>query len=228
MLLLENENKKHVLFIKMALNNLLRPHLFGPLLNKADVATLWMGSYKIQDASKYLDRYPKPQRWPRYNELVQEPQTNPLEERRPATYYHFRENIKSSPKKMWHVAKFMRGLNVDEAIKQLKFMNLKTAQIAADVLEEAQAKAVRDHNFEFKSKMWVDDVRIAKGLVIKGVRRHARMRYGQINYFYVHMCIKLTEGEPPVHFYRPKQNGNDLLRKYYKDLRSREIKHGLS
>jgi hypothetical protein len=34
---------------------------------------------------------------------------------------------------MWHIANFIKGLSVDEAIKQLKFINKKGALIAIEV-----------------------------------------------------------------------------------------------
>ena len=209
------------------LNLRVLPQVVRPLLNVAPVASVWIGSYKINDPQAYVDKFPKPKRWPRYNELVQPPQIDPNEEPRPATYYHYRENIKSSPKKMWYCMKFIRGLNVDEAIKQLKFMPYKSAQLTAEIIKEAQEKAVKDHNFEFKSNMWIEDAKAGKGLVIKGYRKHARMRFGEVRYFYSHIMLKLTEGEPPVHFYQPKRDGNDCLKSFYDELRSRKIEQGL-
>jgi len=198
-----------------------------PLINKSLVANAWVGSYKIRHPSDFVDSFPKPRRWPRYNEIIQPPQTDPKEERRPATYYHSRANIKSSPKKMWYVMKFVRGLSIDEAIKQLEFMPYKTARITADVLREAQDIAVREHNFEYKSNMWIEEARCGKGLVIKGLRKHARMRFGTVRYFYCHLMIKLTEGQPPKYYYRPEEDGNDKLRGYFDQLRSRKIEQGL-
>lgn len=198
-----------------------------PLINKNLVAHAWVGSYRIRNPDKFLDQFPKPSRWPRYNEMIKPPQTDPSEDKRPATYYHHRENIKHSPKKMWYVVKFMRGLSVDEAVKQLRFMPYKGAQLAADTLLEAQQKAVQDHNFEFKSNMWIADARCGKGLVIKGIRKNARMRFSTITYFYCHLMIKLVEGQPPVHYYRPPKDGNDLLKDYYDELRSRKVDQGL-
>lgn len=196
-------------------------------INLTHTASLWIGSYKIRDPSAYIDRFPKPKRWPRYNELKQPPQLDPNEEPRPATMYHYRDNVKTSPKKMWYVLKFIRGMSVDEAIKQCSFMPYKTAQITAELLKEAQDVAIRKHNFEFKSNMWVEDARVGKGLVMKGVRKHARMRFGVINYFYSHIMLKLTEGEPPQDFYRPKRDGNDCIKEFYDKLRSRKIDQGL-
>lgn len=199
-----------------------------PLLNKILVANAWVGSYRIRNPSEYTDRYPKPRRWPRKNDIIQAVQENEQEEgRRPATYHHYRENIKYSPKKMWYVTKFIRGMNIDEAVKQLKFMPHKGAQVAAEVLLEAQEIAVREHNFEFKSNMWIEEALCTKGLTIKGLRKHARMRFGKVTHFYCHLMIKLTEGDAPVHFYRPEKDGNDLIKDFYDELRSRKIPQGL-
>lgn len=205
---------------------LLRP-ITRPLLNKTQVASAWVGSYRIRNPQDYIDSFPKPKRWTKYNEIVQPPQTDPTEERRPATYYHTRANVKYSPKKMWYVVKFIRGMSVDEAIKQLKFMANKGGQIVAQILEDAQQRAVAEHNFEFKQNMWIEEALCGKGLVIKGLRKHARMRFGEIRYFYCHVNIKLTEGDPPKHYYRPEKDGNDLLEDHYKELRSRKIDMGL-
>lgn len=66
-------------------------------------------------------------------------------------------NIKYSPKKMWYVAGFVRGMSVDEAVKQLSFLHMKGAQIAKEVILEAQRLAVEKHNVEFKSNLWVGE-----------------------------------------------------------------------
>ncbi|GBP59529.1 39S ribosomal protein L22, mitochondrial [Eumeta japonica] len=42
----------------------------------------------------------------------------------------------------------------------------------------------------------------AKGRVIKGVRRHARGRLGEVRYTYCHYFLKLEEGKPPKDFYK--------------------------
>lgn len=210
---------------RLALESSCRPSV--PLANKCLAANIWMGSYRIKNPQEYESRFPKPRRWPRKNEIVAPIQTNPEEDRRPATYHHYRENIKYSPKKMWYVTKFIRGMNVDEAIKQLRFMPYKGSQIAAEVLQEAQEAAVREHNFEFKSNMWVEDAITNKGLTIKGIKKHARMRFGKVCHFYCHLLVKLTEGDPPTHYYKPEKDGNDMLNDFYNNLRSRKIPQGL-
>lgn len=56
---------------------------------------------------------------------------------------------------MWYIACFVRGMSVDEAIKQLSFLKKKGAAIAKEVILEAQRMAVEEHNIEFKSNLWV-------------------------------------------------------------------------
>lgn len=218
---------RSILWRTTLLSSSLTQPIARPLLNKNLVAFAWIGSYRINNPTEFTNRFPKPKRWPRYNEVVQPPQTDPKEEKRPATYYHYVENVKYSPKKMWYVMKFIRGLSVDEAIKQLRFITHKGAQVTAQILEEAQEKAVRENNFEFKSNMWIENAHCTKGLVIKGLRKHARMRFGTIHYFYCHVMLKLTEGEPPKHYYRPAKDGNDHLKDFYDELRSRKVLQGL-
>jgi large subunit ribosomal protein L22 len=68
-----------------------------------------------------------------------------------------KENIKYSPKKMWYCASFIRGMSIDEALKQLSFQLKKGCGEMKQALLEAQEKAVRDHNVEFKSNLWVGE-----------------------------------------------------------------------
>lgn len=68
---------------------------------------------------------------------------------------HQKLNIKYSPKKMWYVASFVRGMSVDEALKQLPLVGRKGATIVRDVILEAQKLAVENHNVEFKTNLWI-------------------------------------------------------------------------
>lgn len=56
---------------------------------------------------------------------------------------------------MWYVACFVRGMSVDEAVKQLSFVHKKGASFVKQAILEAQKKAVDHHNVEFKSNLWV-------------------------------------------------------------------------
>jgi large subunit ribosomal protein L22 len=66
-----------------------------------------------------------------------------------------RTNIKYSPWKMWYIACMVRGMTVDEAIKQLSFVLKKGALAVKETILEAQQIAVEQHNVEFRSNLWV-------------------------------------------------------------------------
>jgi len=68
---------------------------------------------------------------------------------------HQKLNIKYSPKKMWYVASFVRGMSVDEALKQLPLVGRKGATIVKDTILEAQQLAIENHNVEFKTNLWI-------------------------------------------------------------------------
>lgn len=72
---------------------------------------------------------------------------------------HMKENIKYSPKKMWYIASFIRGLSIDEALKQLSFVLKKGAGDIKQTILEAQEMAVKRHNVEFKSNLWIGKTR---------------------------------------------------------------------
>lgn len=58
---------------------------------------------------------------------------------------------------MWYVASFIRGMSVDEAVRQLNFCVKKGATFVRDTILEAQEIAVKRHNVEFKSNLWVGE-----------------------------------------------------------------------
>lgn len=46
-------------------------------------------------------------------------------------------------------------MTVDEAVKQLGFVNKKGAKFVKEAILEAQELAVTQHNVEFKSNLWI-------------------------------------------------------------------------
>lgn len=127
---------------------------------------------------------------------------------------------------MWHLAQFVRGLSVDEAIKQLHFVNKKGAFIAAEVIEEARQMAVKEHCVEFGTNLWVAESFAVKGRRIKGLRRHARSRMATLNYDYMHYYVRLEEGRPPKDYWgvywRPF-NANSMLEDWVTEHRNKTI-----
>ncbi|XP_076252638.1 mitochondrial ribosomal protein L22 [Rhynchophorus ferrugineus] len=168
-----------------------------------------------------------PSKWLDYNKKIYPPQT-PDEEPRPAFVCHQRTNIKYSPYKMWYIASLVRGMAVDEAIKQLKFIPKKGAKDVREVIEEAKELAVKEHNVEFGSNMWVAESFVGKGRVIKGMRRHGRQRFGIIEYIHCHYFVRLEEGPPPENYYQhtPKE-AHEQLEEWLQQMRRRKITNSL-
>lgn len=170
--------------------------------------------------------FPEPERWPLKNYLVTPPQ-KPGELINRAECFHYRSNVKYSPKKMWFITNLVEGMKVDEALKQLAVVPKKGAHILREIIEEAREKALKDHNFEFKSNMFVADCYATKGLVIKGFRKHAFYRFGEIRYFHVHVFVRLVEGDPPAEGFKPNPDNETRLKEYLDDLKRRNIKYSL-
>ncbi|XP_012255938.2 39S ribosomal protein L22, mitochondrial [Athalia rosae] len=165
----------------------------------------------------------KPTHWLQYNKKIF-PVQGPNEERRPAYVCHMKPNIKYSPKNMWYVAILVRGLSVDEAVKQLSFVLKKGAAAVKEAIIEAQEMAVSQHNVEFKSNLWVAESFVGKGLVIKGSRRHARARIGEVRHTYCHYFVRLEEGSPPANYYLPApKNKQEMLDDWLAEMRKRKI-----
>ncbi|CAL4234723.1 unnamed protein product, partial [Meganyctiphanes norvegica] len=119
-----------------------------------------------------------PQKWQKYNDKVFPPLL-PGEESRPAYVCHQKDNIKYSPDKMWYVACLIRGMKIDDAINQLKFVHKKGAVAVLETLQEAQELAVKEHNVEFRSNLWV--VHPSNHRLLMSTYRTARIAYGKVS-----------------------------------------------
>ncbi|KAJ0062207.1 hypothetical protein NL108_017953, partial [Boleophthalmus pectinirostris] len=69
--------------------------------------------------------------------------------------YHSKRQFKYSKDKLWYLANLVKGLSIDEAIAQLEFNDKKGAKFMKEVLLEAQEMAVKNHNVEYKSNLYI-------------------------------------------------------------------------
>ncbi|XP_071029259.1 large ribosomal subunit protein uL22m isoform X2 [Oncorhynchus clarkii lewisi] len=161
--------------------------------------------------------------WDRKN-LQMFPPQHPDEARRPAEVHHCRRQIKYSKDKMWYLANMIRGMTIDEAIAQLEFNDKKGANIMKEVLLEAQEMAVRNHNVEYKSNLYVAESFSNKGKYLKRIRYHGRGMFGIMDKVHCHYFVKLVEGLPPK---AEQKTGFDQAKKYVEQLKSRTIIHAL-
>ncbi|XP_041808814.1 39S ribosomal protein L22, mitochondrial [Chelmon rostratus] len=162
-------------------------------------------------------------KWERKNLKVYPPQL-PDDPHRPAEVHHCRRQIKYSKDKLWYLAKMIRGMSIDEAIAQLEFNNKKGAKIMKEVLLEAQEMAVRTHNVEYKSNLYVAESYSGKAHYLKRIRYHGRGMFGIMDKVYCHYFVKLVEGPPPK---IEKKTSFDQAKEYVQNLKNRTIIHSL-
>nr|XP_015205425.1 PREDICTED: 39S ribosomal protein L22, mitochondrial [Lepisosteus oculatus] len=161
--------------------------------------------------------------WERKNRIVYPPQLAD-EPRRPAEVHHCRRQIKYSKDKMWYLAKLIRGMTIDQALAQLEFNDKKGAAIIREVLLEAQEMAVRNHNVEYKSNLYVAQSFSGKGKYLKRIRYHGRGMFGIMDKVHCHYFVKLVEGTPPQ---EEQRTGFDQAKEYVQQLRDRTVIHSL-
>ncbi|XP_062867777.1 39S ribosomal protein L22, mitochondrial [Trichomycterus rosablanca] len=161
--------------------------------------------------------------WERKNRILYPPQQKD-EPRRPAEVHHCRRQIKYSKDKMWYLAKLIRGMTIDQALAQLEFNDKKGAKVIKEVLLEAQDMAVRSHNVEYKSSLYVAESFSAKGKYLKRIRYHGRGMFGIMDKVHCHYFVKLVEGMPPT---VEQKTAFDQAKEYVQQLRNRTIIHSL-
>ncbi|XP_005725508.1 large ribosomal subunit protein uL22m, partial [Pundamilia nyererei] len=118
----------------------------------------------------------------------------------------------------------IRGMSIDEAIAQLEFNDKKGAKIMKEVLLEAQEMAVKNHNVEYKSNLFVAESYSGKGKYLKRIRYHGRGMFGIMDKVYCHYFVKLVEGAPPK---IEKKTSFDQAKEYVQSLKNRTIIHSL-
>eukprot|EP00071_Canis_lupus_P005353 XP_005619316.1 39S ribosomal protein L22, mitochondrial isoform X3 [Canis lupus familiaris] len=149
----------------------------------------------------------------------------PAEEAGLREIYHCRRQIKYSKDKMWYLAKLIRGMSIDQALAQLEFSDKKGAQIIKEILLEAQDMAVRDHNVEFRSNLYIAESTSGRGQYLKRIRYHGRGRFGIMEKVYCHYFVKLVEGPPPPP--EARKTAVTHAKEYIQELRNRTIIHTL-
>ncbi|OXB76150.1 UNVERIFIED_CONTAM: hypothetical protein H355_016728 [Colinus virginianus] len=151
-------------------------------------------------------------RWEKKNRIVYPPQL-PGEPRRPAVSTHLQASLR------------IKGMSIDQALAQLEFNDKKGAKVIKEVLLEAQEMAVRNHNVEFKSNLYIAESLTGKGHYTKRIRYHGKGMFGIMKIVKCHYFVKLVEGPPPPP--EPRKTGFDQAKEYVQQLRDRTLVHTL-
>ncbi|KAA3674029.1 large subunit ribosomal protein L22 [Paragonimus westermani] len=192
--------------------------------------------------------------WQLYNEVVYPPTVptgNQLSDvvhhkHRPAEVTHRREDILYSQKKLWLLGFMIRGRAIDDAFVQLAYRPEKGARILEEVLEEAVELAVKEHDFEYCTKIWIETIHVNRGRSVPRLYKGLRTQISLNNYHYANLYIRLREGDPPAVYHArqiagnwtPAANcpasgrpawgsGHDMLHREVERMRERRFKWGL-
>jgi len=102
------------------------------------------------------------------------------------------KHIRISPRKVRLVVDVVRGMNVGNALNQLKFTNKKAAKPTQKLLSSAIASAVNDFELT-ESNLFIKEIRVDEGATMKRWMPRARGRATPIRKRTSHISIVLGE-----------------------------------
>ncbi len=101
-------------------------------------------------------------------------------------------NIKISPRKVRLVIDVVRGLKVDSALSQLRFVSKKAVIPVTKLINSAIANAVNTYDLD-KSNLFVKEIRVDEGVTMKRWMPRARGRATPLRKRTSHINIVLSE-----------------------------------
>lgn len=100
--------------------------------------------------------------------------------------------IHMSPRKTRLVTDLLKGLNVNEAITQLKFINKRAAEPVLKLIDSAIANATHNFNLE-KNNLYIKEIRVDQGPTLKRWTPKAYGRVAPIRKKSSHISLILDE-----------------------------------
>ena len=91
------------------------------------------------------------------------------------------------------------------------------------ILLEAQDMAVRDHNVEFRSNLYIAESTSGRVQYLKRTQYHGRGHFGIMEKVYCHYFVKLVEGPPPPP--EARKTAVTHAKEYIQELLTRTIIH---
>ena len=102
------------------------------------------------------------------------------------------KNVRSSPRKINLLLKFIRGKKVDIAIRDLSFARQRIAHDIKKTVESAVSNA--ENNFQYDiDNLYVKEAYVGKSIVLKRFRARAKGRASAIKKPYSNLTIILSE-----------------------------------
>ena len=101
--------------------------------------------------------------------------------------------LRISPRKVRLAADLMRNQKVQKAMKQLTFLNKRAALPLKKILESALANARNNFGIKDENRLYVKEIRIDQGPMLKRFRPRAFGRAAMIRKKTSHISITLSE-----------------------------------
>ena len=106
-------------------------------------------------------------------------------------------NVRSSPRKVNLVLKFIKGKKVNIALRDLSFARQRIANDVKKTMQSAIANA--ENNFQYDiDNLYVKEAYVGKSIVLKRFRPRAKGRASQIKKPYSNVTIILSEKKKEV------------------------------
>lgn len=102
------------------------------------------------------------------------------------------KSVKSSPLKVMKLTRNLKGMSASDAIKNLKFCNLKVAPIVSALIYSAMSNAENNHNLDIDNLV-IDRIDVGKSFVLKRFAARARGRSNRITRTFSNIRVVLVE-----------------------------------
>jgi len=119
------------------------------------------------------------------------------------TYIGREKSIRQSPWKLNRICQLAAGLTLEEALTQLKFCDLKNADLVAKVLKRtSNLSDIRD-GLQI-SQLEVKECFATKSLMLRRIKTMGRGRHGVMHHKFSHIRVVLREIDFPLRIYQQK------------------------
>jgi len=119
------------------------------------------------------------------------------------TYIGRERSIRQSPWKLNRICQLAAGLTLEEALTQLKFCELKNADLVAKVLKRTSNLADIRDCLQI-SQLEVKECFATKSLMLKRIKMMGRGRHGVMHHKHSHISLVLREIDFPLRIYQQK------------------------
>eukprot|EP00941_MAST-03F_sp_MAST-3F-sp1_P005571 g5571.t1 len=122
------------------------------------------------------------------------------------------KNIRTSGKKMIHMARLITGMKVDDAMAQLYFIKKRRGHVFQRAIKFACSVADNEHDINQRD-LRIESAVVNKANVMKRVRFHGRGKTGRRDHAHCHIAVTVVEDTPETRERAIAQDAKRLERK---------------